>query len=110
MSVKYGKFEMPSKIAVEDESAKNHYARFIAEPFERGFGHTVGNALRRIMLSSLEAPSIVSVRIEGISHEYMAVEGIIEDMTHIVLNLKNALLRKLPTDEEIGSRETKVIS
>ena len=79
------------------------FTRFIAEPFERGFGHTVGNALRRIMLSSLEAPSIISVRIEGFSHEYMAIEGIIEDMTHIVLNLKNALLRKLPTDDEIGS-------
>lgn len=110
MAVKYGKFELPSKIKVEDATRKPTFTRFIAEPFERGFGHTVGNALRRIMLSSLEAPSIVSVRIEGISHEYMAVEGIIEDMTHIVLNLKNALLRKLPTDDEIGSRDTKVIS
>ncbi len=110
MAVKYGKFELPSKIKVEDASRKPTFTRFIAEPFERGFGHTVGNALRRIMLSSLEAPAIISVRIEGISHEYMAVEGIIEDMTHIVLNLKNALLRKLPTDEEIGSRDTKVIS
>ncbi len=110
MAVKYGKFELPSKIKVEDATRKPTFTRFIAEPFEKGFGHTVGNALRRIMLSSLEAPSIISVRIEGISHEYMAVEGIIEDMTHIVLNLKNALLRKLPTDEEIGSRDTKVIS
>lgn len=110
MAVKYGKFELPSKIKVEDASRKPTFTRFIAEPFERGFGHTVGNALRRIMLSSLEAPSIISVRIEGISHEYMAVEGIIEDMTHIVLNLKNALLRKLPTDDEIGSRDTKVVS
>ena len=65
------------------------------EPFERGFGHTVGNALRRIMLASLEAPAIISVRIEGVPHEYMAIEGVIEDMTHIVLNLKGALLRKL---------------
>jgi DNA-directed RNA polymerase subunit alpha len=110
MAVKYGKFELPSKIKVEDATRRPTFTRFVAEPFERGFGHTVGNALRRIMLSSLEAPSIISVRIEGISHEYMAVEGIIEDMTHIVLNLKNALLRKLPTDEEIGSRDTKVVS
>lgn len=110
MAVKYGKFELPSKIKVEDATRKPTFTRFIAEPFEKGFGHTVGNALRRIMLSSLEAPSIISVRIEGISHEYMAVEGIIEDMTHIVLNLKNALLRKLPTDEEMGSRDTKVVS
>ncbi len=110
MAVKYGKFELPTKIKVDEASKSGTFARFIAEPFERGFGHTVGSALRRIILSSLEAPSIMSVRIEGVPHEYMAIEGIIEDMTHIVLNLKNALLRKLPTDEEMGSREPKVIS
>lgn len=110
MAVKYGKFELPTKITVDESSRSAHFIRFIAEPFERGFGHTVGNALRRIMLSSLEAPAIISVRIEGVSHEYMAVEGIIEDMTHIVLNLKNALLRKLPTDDVSGSREPKVIN
>lgn len=110
MAVKYGKFELPTKIKVDESGKSGTFARFIAEPFEKGFGHTVGNALRRIILSSLEAPSIISVRIEGVPHEYMAVEGIIEDMTHIVLNLKNALLRMLPTDEEMGSRESKVIS
>ncbi len=110
MAVKYGKFELPTKIKVDESSKSGTFARFIAEPFEKGFGHTVGNALRRIILSSLEAPSIMSVRIEGVPHEYMAIDGVIEDMTHIVLNLKNALLRKLPTDEEMGSREPKVIS
>ncbi len=110
MAVKYGKFELPTKIKVDEASKTGTFARFIAEAFERGFGHTVGNALRRIILSALEAPSIMSVRIEGVPHEYMAIDGIIEDMTHIVLNLKNALLRKLPTDDEIGSREPKVIS
>ncbi len=110
MAVKYGKFELPSKIKIDEGSRKLNYTRFIAEAFERGFGHTVGNLLRRIMLSSLEAPAIVSVRIEGVPHEYMAIDGIIEDMTHIVLNLKNALLRKLPTDDVIGSREPKMLS
>lgn len=110
MAVKYGKFELPTKIKVDEASRSGTFARYIAEPFERGFGHTVGNALRRIILSSLEAPAIMSVRIEGVPHEYMAIEGIIEDMTHIVLNLKSALLRKLPTDEEIGSREPKTVS
>lgn len=110
MAVKYGKFELPTKITVDESSRTGNFVRFIAEAFERGFGHTVGNALRRIMLSSLEAPAIISVRIEGVPHEYMAIEGVIEDVTHIILNLKNALLRKLPTDEEIGSREPKVIS
>lgn len=110
MAVKYGKFELPTKIKVDESSKSPFFARFIAEPFEKGFGHTIGNALRRIILSSLEAPSIMSIRIEGVPHEYMAVDGIIEDMTHIVLNLKDALLRKLPTDEEMGSREPKIIS
>lgn len=110
MAVKYGKFELPKKIKVDENSKGKTFARFIAEPFERGFGHTVGNALRRIMLSSLEAPAILSVRIEDVPHEYMGIEGVIEDMTHIVLNLKNALLRKLPTDEEIGSREPKLVT
>lgn len=110
MAVKYGKFELPTKITIDESSRSVNFVRFIAEPFERGFGHTVGNALRRIILSSLEAPSIISVSIEGVSHEYMAVEGIVEDMTHIVLNLKNALLRKLPTDDVHGSRDPKVVT
>ena len=108
MAVKYGKFELPTKIKVEEE--KPNFARFVAEPFERGYGHTVGNALRRILLTSMESPAILSVRIEGVPHEYMAIEGIIEDMTHIILNLKNALIRKLPTDEEPRAREPKLIS
>lgn len=110
MAVKYGKFELPTKIKLEEASKEGTYARFVAEPFERGFGHTVGNTLRRIILSSLEAPAIMSVHLEGVPHEYMAVDGIIEDMTHIVLNLKGALLRKFPSEEEMSSREPKLVS
>lgn len=110
MAVRYGKFELPNKISLVEASKDGMFARFTAEAFERGFGHTIGNALRRIMLSSLEAPAIVSVRIQDVPHEYMAIEGVIEDMTHIVLNLKGALLRKHATDEEIGSRRIKTIS
>ncbi len=110
MAVVYGMFELPNKIKVDESEKKENYARFIAEPFERGFGHTIGNALRRIMLAALEAPAIISVHIEGVPHEYMAIDGVIEDMTHIILNLKNALLRKLPSDEEIGSKECRTVS
>ncbi len=110
MAIRYGKFELPVKIKIDESMKKEGIVRFIAEPFERGFGHTVGNTLRRVLLSSLEAPSIVSVKIEGVSHEYMAVEGIVEDMTYIVLNLKTALLRKLPSDEEHGSRDFKIVT
>lgn len=110
MTVKYGKFELPTNIKIEEASKSDTYSRFIAEPFERGFGHTVGNSLRRIMLTSLEAPSIVSVKIEGVPHEYTAIEGIVEDMTHIILNIKGALLRKLPLEENRDTRGPKIIS
>lgn len=110
MAVRYGKFELPTKIKVEESVKRNLFARFIAEPFERGYGHTVGNALRRILLTSMEAPAIISVKIEGVPHEYMAVDGIVEDVTHIVLNLKSALLRKIPSDQEPLSREPRTLT
>lgn len=110
MSVKYGKFVLPQQISVDKKTATTTFARFVAEPLERGYGHTFGNAMRRIMLSSLEAPSIVSLRIEGIPHEYMAIEGIVEDMTNIILNLKGALLRKLPTEDISHARETRFVT
>lgn len=110
MSVKYGKFEMPKQIIVDQDNPESNYARYIAEPFERGFGHTVGNSLRRMMLTSLEAPAIISVRIDGIPHEYMSIEGIAEDMTNIILNFKGALLRKLPMDDVPNARETRMLT
>lgn len=110
MSVKYGKFELPQRITIEEQTASSTYARFIAEPFERGFGHTVGNSLRRMMLSSLEAPAIIAVRIDGIPHEYMAIDGIVEDMINIILNFKGALLRRVTTDENTHSREVRFVT
>jgi DNA-directed RNA polymerase subunit alpha len=110
MTVKYGKFEMPEKIKLDEASQTATFARFIVEPFERGFGHTVGNALRRIMLASMEAPAILSVKIEGVPHEYMAVEGIIEDMTHVILNLKGALLRRHTTVEDMHPRDVRLVT
>lgn len=110
MSVKYGKFELPQRITLDEQSVTSTYARVIAEPFERGFGHTIGNSLRRMMLSSLEAPAIISVRIEGIPHEYMAIDGIVEDMANIILNLKGALLRKLPMADVAHSREVRFVT
>src|SRR5258708_37882625 len=110
MSIKYGKFELPQRITLDKETATPTFARFVAEPFERGFGHTIGNALRRMMLSSLEAPAIISVRIEGIPHEYMAIEGIAEDMTNIILNFKGALLRKLPMDDVVKARDIRILT
>lgn len=108
--VKYGKFEMPQEI-IEDESVSTStFGRFIAEPFGRGYGHTIANSMRRVMLSSLEAPAIIAVRLEGVPHEFMSVDGVIEDMTNIVLNLKGALLRKLPTDDSGSPRDQRIIT
>jgi len=106
----YDKFEMPEKIKIDESTATTTYARFIAEPFERGFGHTLGNALRRMLLTAIESPAIISFFMEGIHHEYMAVEGVIEDVTNIVLNLKGALLRKLPIEGMPHVREQRVIT
>jgi len=93
MTVRLGRFEMP-KVAVKDEStATSTYARFIAEPFESGYARTIGNSLRRVLLSSLEGAAISSVKIEGAFHEFCAVSGIVEDVTDVVLNLKKVLLK-----------------
>lgn len=109
-STKYGKLEMPKKVLIELDATKPNFARFIAEPLERGFAHTLGNSLRRMMLTSLEAPGVVALSIEGILHEYMAVEGIVEDMTTIILNFKGALFRKISSDEPYASREARVLT
>ncbi len=78
----------PKKLQVETESLTNTYGKFYAEPFERGFGTTLGNALRRVLLSSLQGAAVTSVRIKGVLHEFSAVPGVAEDVTDIILNLK----------------------
>jgi len=111
MPVKYHKFELPSKVRVDEGVGQSGtFLRCTAEPFERGFGHTLGNMLRRVMLTCLEAPAFISIRIEGVPHEYMAVEGIVEDMIHIVLNFKGVLLRRLPLEENQDSRSPLMLS
>ncbi|MDD3807630.1 MAG: DNA-directed RNA polymerase subunit alpha [Candidatus Marinimicrobia bacterium] len=81
-------FQIPEKVKI-DETAKNErFARFILEPLERGFGITVGNALRRVLLSSIPGSAITALRIEGILHEFSSIDGVIEDVTLIILNLK----------------------
>jgi DNA-directed RNA polymerase subunit alpha len=88
MPVRLGRFEMPKRLVKDDTSATDTYAKFFAEPFETGFGHTIGNSLRRVLLSSLEGAAITSVKIDGAMHEFAVIEGVVEDVTEIVLNLK----------------------
>jgi len=92
MSKRLGKFELPNKLTKVEEGATSTYTKFIAEPFEAGYGHTIGNSLRRVLLSSLEGAAISSIKIEGVNHEFQSIEGVVEDVTDIVLNLKKVLI------------------
>jgi DNA-directed RNA polymerase subunit alpha len=92
MPKRLGKFEIPSKLTKIEEGATNTYAKFIAEPFEAGYGHTIGNSLRRVLLSSIEGSAISSIKIESVNHEFQSVDGVVEDVTDIVLNLKKILI------------------
>ncbi len=85
-------FPMPKSIVVDEATMTDTYAKFIAQPFQRGFGHTLGNSLRRVLLSSLEGAAISSVRIDGAKHEFDSLDNVIEDVTEIVLNLKKVRL------------------
>jgi DNA-directed RNA polymerase subunit alpha len=92
MPKRLGKFELPSKLTKVEEGATPTYAKFIAEPFEAGYGHTVGNSLRRVLLSSIEGAAISSIKIEGVQHEFQSIDNVVEDVTDIVLNLKKILI------------------
>jgi DNA-directed RNA polymerase subunit alpha len=85
------KFEMPKGVIIEADSQSATYAKMTAEPFAAGFGHTLGNALRRVLLSSLEGAAITTAKIDGVAHEFATIPGVYEDVTHIILNLKKVL-------------------
>jgi DNA-directed RNA polymerase subunit alpha len=84
----------------DESTSTDTYAKFIAEPFETGYGHTVGNSLRRVLLSSLEGAAITSIKIDGAMHEFATVEGVVEDVTDIVLNLKKVLFKAHTRDPQ----------
>ncbi len=93
------KFEKPN-YKVKEYIESNHYGKFEIEPLERGFGTTLGNALRRVMLSSLPGDAITSVTIDGVAHEFQKIDGVIEDVTAIVLNLKNIVIKNHAKDDK----------
>jgi DNA-directed RNA polymerase subunit alpha len=88
MPVRLGRFEMPKRLQKDDATATDTYAKFVADPFETGYGHTIGNSLRRVLLSSLEGAAITSIKVDGAMHEFATIDGVVEDVTDIVLNLK----------------------
>ncbi len=81
-------FQIPSRLNVESETLTERYGKFFAQPFERGFGTTIGNSLRRALLSSIEGAAITAVKIEGVEHEFSSIKGVVEDATDVILNLK----------------------
>jgi DNA-directed RNA polymerase subunit alpha len=86
-------FKRPTKIVFEHDELQKDYGKFIAEPFEKGYGLTVGNSLRRVLLSSIEGAAITAIKIDGVPHEFFAIEGVFEDVTRIILNLKKLRMR-----------------
>ena len=94
------KFEKPDyKITEYQES--NHYAKFEIEPLERGFGTTIGNAMRRVLLSSLPGSAVTSIKIDGVLHEFQKIEGVVEDVTTIVLNIKNLVVKNHSNEQKV---------
>ncbi len=94
MRIRWRGLELPSQVTCERETLSRTYGKFIAEPFERGFGTTIGNSLRRILLSSIEGTAVTQISIDGVQHEFQSLPGVVEDVTDIVLNVKSLVLRK----------------
>ncbi len=94
-------FQKPKRLDFEAETLTPTYGKFYAQPFERGFGTTIGNALRRVLLSSIEGAAITAVKIEGVLHEFSSLPGVVEDVTDIILNLKQIPIKMHTTDEKI---------
>ncbi len=92
MHVRWRGLELPAQVSVEERSRSTTFARFLAEPFERGFGTTVGNSLRRILLSSIEGAAVVSAKIQGVQHEFSTMPGVLEDVVDIILNMKGLIV------------------
>lgn len=102
MRIRWRGLELPSAVTVDRESLTPTYGRFVAEPFERGFGSTIGNSLRRVLLSSLEGSAITQIKVHGAQHEFTTLPGVVEDMTDVVLNVKSLIVKN-------HSEQTKVV-
>ena len=93
MHIRWRGLELPSSVNCDAKTLTSTYGKFIAEPFERGFGVTIGNSLRRILLSSLEGSSITQIKIHGAQHEFTTLPGVVEDTTDVVLNVKSLVVK-----------------
>ncbi|MBC8218348.1 MAG: DNA-directed RNA polymerase subunit alpha [Planctomycetes bacterium] len=93
MRVTWRGLELPTRVERDTRVSSDRYGKFFIEPFERGFGTTIGNSLRRVLLSSLEGSAVTSIKIAGVNHEFSSIKGVMEDVTDIVLNVKNLVMR-----------------
>jgi DNA-directed RNA polymerase subunit alpha len=93
MRITWRGLELPTRVERDKKVASDRYGKFYIEPFERGFGTTIGNSLRRVLLSSLEGSAVTSIKIAGVNHEFSSINGVMEDVTDIVLNVKNLTVR-----------------
>ena len=98
MATRLGRFEMPKQVIRDDEVSTDTYGKFYAEPFEGGYGRTMGNSLRRVLLSSLEGAAVSSLKIKGAPHEYCSLDGVKEDLTEVVLNIKQLIFKSYSRD------------
>jgi DNA-directed RNA polymerase subunit alpha len=95
MRIRWRNFDLPSRVVLDKDTATSSYGRFVVEPFERGFGTTIGNGLRRVLLSSIEGTAVTSVKVDGVLHEFSTIDGVYEDVTHIILNIKKLRVKLL---------------
>src|SRR6266478_7858191 len=93
MRIRWRGLELPSRVVADRATLSDTHGKFHAEPFERGFGMTVGNSLRRILLSSLEGSAVTKVKIQGVQHEISTIPGVVEDVTDIILNVKSLVVQ-----------------
>ena len=100
MPIRLSRIEMPQGVQKDESTATATYARFTAEPFEIGYARTIGNSLRRVLLSSIEGAAISTVKIAGVSHEFSTIQGCAEDVTDIILNLKRVLLKTVSRESQ----------
>ncbi len=101
MHIRWRGLELPSVVTCDTETLTPTYGKFIAEPFERGFGSTIGNSLRRILLSSLEGSAVTQIKIRGAQHEFTTIPGVLEDLTDIVLNVKSLVVKKHTSETRV---------
>src|SRR6476646_7984603 len=113
MRIRWRGLELPSRMVSDRSSLTDTYGKFVAEPFERGFGVTLGNSLRRILLSSLEGSAITRVKIQGVQHEISTIPGVVEDVTDIILNIKSLVVKNasdLPREIRIERHEKGLVT